>query len=81
MGFRNEWLTCFHDRQKRHGHGLACCYSDTICKCDGRNRLFHFFHPSHFKDVAIAMCLIVDQYLPFLIEVFWLLYCAVILSV
>ena len=35
-----------------------------------------FFRPSHFKDcVAIAMCLIVAQFFPFLIEVCWLLYC------
>ena len=43
MGFQNEQLMCFHNRQKRHGHSWACCYSNTICKCDGRNRLFHFF--------------------------------------
>ena len=56
MGFQNERPMCFHNRQKRHGHSWACCYSNTICKCDGRNRLFHFFRPSHFKDcVAIAM--------------------------
>ena len=37
-----------------------------------------FFRPSHFKDcVAIAMCLIVALFFPFLIEVCWLLYCAV----
>ena len=39
---------------------------------------FIFFRPSHFKDcVAIAMCLIVALFLPFLIEVGWLLYCVV----
>ena len=69
---------CFHNRQKRHGHSWVCCYSNTICKCDGRNRLFHFFRPSHFKDcVAIAMYLIVALFLAFLIEVCWLLYCVV----
>ena len=37
-----------------------------------------FFRPSHFKDcVAIAMCLIVALFFPFLIEVCWLLYCVV----
>ena len=37
-----------------------------------------FFRPSHFKDcVAMAMCLIVALYFPFLIEVCWLLYCVV----
>ena len=37
-----------------------------------------FFRPSHFKDcVAIAMCLIVTLFFPFLIEVYWLLYCVV----
>ena len=78
MGFRNERLMCFHNRQKRHGHSWACCYSNTICKCNGRNRLFHFFRPSHFKDcVAIAICLIVALCFPFLFEVCWLLYCVV----
>ena len=43
VGFQNERLMCFHDRQKRNGHSRMCCYSNTICKCDGRNRLFHFF--------------------------------------
>ena len=51
---------------------------NTICKCDGRNRLFHFFRSSHFKDcVAIAMCLIVALFCPFLIEVCRLRYCVV----
>ena len=60
---------CFHDRQKRHGHCLACCYSITISKCDRRNRLFHFFRLSHFKDcVAIAICLTVAQFIPFLLK-------------
>ena len=70
---------CFHNRQKRHGHSWVCCYSNTIWKRDGRNRLFHFFfRPSHFKDcVAIAMCLIVALSSSFLIEVCWLLYCIV----
>ena len=69
---------CFHARQKWQGYGWACSYSNTICKCDGRNRLFHFFRPSHFKDcVTMAMCLIVALYFPFLIEVCWLLYCVV----
>ena len=78
MGFRNERLMCFHNRQKRHGHSWVCCYSNTICKCDRWNRLFHFFRPSHFKDcVAIAMCLIVALFFPFLIEVCWLLNCVV----
>ena len=78
MSFQNERLMCFHNRQQRHGHSWTCCYSNTICKCDGRNQLFHFFHPSHFKDcVAIAMCLIVALFFPFLIEVCWLLYCVV----
>ena len=37
-----------------------------------------FFRPSHFKDcVAIAMCLIVALFFPFLIEVCWLIYCVV----
>ena len=37
-----------------------------------------FFRPSHFKNcVAIAMCLIVALFFPFLIEVWWLLYCVV----
>ena len=76
VGFQNERLMCFHNRQKRNGHSWTCCYSNTICKCDGRNRLFHFFRPSHFKDcVAIAMRLIVALFFPFLIEVCWLLYC------
>ena len=36
------------------------------------------FRPSHFQDcVAIAMCLIVDLFFPFLIKVCWLLYCVV----
>ena len=43
MGFQNEQLMCFHNRQKRHGHSWACSYSNTIFKCDRRNRLFHFF--------------------------------------
>ena len=69
---------CLHNRQQRHGHCPACCYSNTICKCDGRNRLFHFFRPSHFKDcVAIAICFIVALFFPFLIEVCLLLYCVV----
>ena len=66
---------CFHNRQKRNGHSWTCCYSNTICKCDGRNRLFHFFRQSQFKDcVAIAMRLIVALFFPFLIEVCWLFY-------
>ena len=78
VGFQNEQLMCFHNRQKRNCHSWTCCYSNTICKCDGRNRLFHFFRPSHFKDcIAIAMCLIVALFFPFLIEVYWLLYCVV----
>ena len=78
VGFQNERLMCFNIRQKRNGHSWTCCYSNTICKCDGRNRLFHFFRPSHFKDcVAIAMCLVVALFFPFLIEVRWLLYCVV----
>ena len=37
-----------------------------------------FYRLSHFKDcVAIVMCLIVALFFPFLIEVYWLLYCAV----
>ena len=37
-----------------------------------------FFRPSHFIDcVAIAMCLIVALFFPFLIEICWLLYCVV----
>ena len=37
-----------------------------------------FFRPSHFEDcVAIAMCLIVAVFFPFLIKVCWLLYCVV----
>ena len=43
MGFENERPVCFHNRQKWHGHSWACCYSNTVCKCDGRNRLFHSF--------------------------------------
>ena len=78
MGFQNERLECFHNRQKWHGHSWACCYSNTICKCDGRNRLFLFFRLSHFKDcVAIAMCFIVALLFLFLIEVRVLLYCVV----
>ena len=69
---------CFHNRQKWNGHSWACCYSNTIFKSNGRNRLFHFFRPSHSKDcVAIAMHLIVALFFPFLIEVCWLLYCVV----
>ena len=70
MGFQNERPMCFHNRQKRHGHSWACYYSNTICKCDGWNRLFHILRPSHFKDcVAIAMCLILALFFPFLTEV------------
>ena len=43
VGFQNERLMCFYNRQKWNGHSWACCYSNTICKCDGRNQLFHFF--------------------------------------
>ena len=79
VDFQNERLMCFHNRQKRNGHSWTCCYSNTICKCDGRNWLFHFFRPSNFKDcVAIAMCLIVALFFPFLIEVCWLLYCVLL---
>ena len=37
-----------------------------------------FVRPSHFKDcVAIAMCLIVALFFPFLTEVCWLVYCVI----
>ena len=49
VGFQNEQLMCFHNRQKRNGHSLTCCYSNTICKCDGQNRLFHFFPSVAFQ--------------------------------
>ena len=78
VGFQNERLMCFHNRQKRHGHSWACCYSNTICKCDGRNRLIHFFPSVAF----LKMCCHSNVFncgsiFSFLIEVCWLLYCVV----
>ena len=58
---------CFHDRQKWHDHSWQSCYSNTICKCDRRNRLFHSFRPSHFNYcIAMVVCLIVALIFPFL---------------
>ena len=79
MGFQSErLLTCFHERQKRHGNNWACSFSNTIVSATDRIDCSIIFRPSHFKDcVAMATCLIVALSSSFLIEVCWLFHCVV----
>ena len=57
--------------------GRVAIATQFVSATDGIDRS-NFFRPSHFKDcVAIAMCLIVALFFPFLTEVYWLLYCVV----
>ena len=56
---------------------LVAIATQFVSATDGITRSI-FFHPSHFKNcVAIAICLTVALFFPFLIEVCWLLYCVV----
>ena len=47
----------------------ACCYGNTICKCDGWNRLFHF-SVSRILEIVHGNVFNVARFPPFLIEVF-----------
>ena len=70
MGFQNERLMCFHNRQKRNGTVERVAIATQFVSATDGIDCSIFFRPSHFKDcVAIAIRFIVALFFPFLIEV------------